>query len=121
MIPLKDHTSLEGTKAVLECKVSVAHITSVKWYFNDQPIQFGDRIQTVAKGAKQRLVISRSFASDEGCYKLVIGKTETSCNLTIESMCQIIMKLFKNLRLCLLKRLFSETWICIFLYRNSNY
>eukprot|EP00061_Rhincodon_typus_P013584 g40042.t1 len=84
VIPLKDVTVIEGTKAVLECKVSVAHITSVKWYFNDQPIQLGDRIQAIAKGAKQRLVISKSFASDEGCYKLVIGKTETSCNLSIE-------------------------------------
>ncbi|KPP62447.1 titin a-like, partial [Scleropages formosus] len=86
LTPLKDVTSVEGTKAVLEAKISAADISSVKWYHNDKLIVPSERVQFVAKGSKQRLVFSRTFASDEGCYKLVVGKAETSCNLTIEKI-----------------------------------
>lgn len=85
VIPLKDIHAIEGTKAVLECKVSVPDMTSSKWSINDHPVNLDDRVQAIAKGAKQRLVFSRTHASDEGEVKLVIGKVETSCNLTVES------------------------------------
>lgn len=85
MVPLKDVSSIEGTKAVLEAKISAQDISSVKWYHNDKLLVSSDRIQVVAKGAKQRLVFTRTFASDEGHYKLVVGKVDTSCSLTVES------------------------------------
>lgn len=85
VIPLKDVHAIEGTKAVLECKVSVPDMTSSKWSINDLPVKPDDRVQVIAKGAKQRLVFSRVHASDEGQVKLIIGKVETSCNLTVES------------------------------------
>lgn len=85
MVPLKDLTSIEGTKAVLEAKISAQDISSIKWYHNDKQMTTSDRIQMVAKGAKQRLVFSRTYASDEGHYKLVVGKVDTSCTLTVES------------------------------------
>lgn len=75
---------MEGTKAVLEAKISAQDIGSVKWYHNDKQLTPGDRIQAVAKGAKQRLVFSRTHASDQGQYKLVVGKVDTSCILTVE-------------------------------------
>lgn len=84
MTPLKDVTSVESTKAVLEAKISSADITSVKWYHNDKLMIPSERVQFVAKGYKQRLVFDRTFASDEGCYKLVVGNAESSCNMTIE-------------------------------------
>lgn len=84
MVPLKDVSSIEGTKAVLEAKISAQDVISVKWYHNDKPLMPSDRIQMVAKGAKQRLVFTRTFASDEGCYKLMVGKVDTSCSLTVE-------------------------------------
>lgn len=84
VVPLKDVSSTEGTKAVLESKISAQDISSVKWYHNDKLLMPSDRVQAVAKGAKQRLVFTRTFASDEGRYKLVVGKVETSCNLTVE-------------------------------------
>nr|XP_023657555.1 titin-like isoform X5 [Paramormyrops kingsleyae] len=84
LTPLKDVTSVESTKAVLEAKISSADITSVKWYHNDKLMMPSERVQFVAKGYKQRLVFDRTFASDEGCYKLVVGKAESSCNMTIE-------------------------------------
>lgn len=85
VVPLKDVSSIEGTKAVLEAKISAQDISSVKWYHNDKLLTASDRIQMVAKGAKQRLVFARTFASDEGHYKLVVGKVDTSCSLTVES------------------------------------
>lgn len=85
VVPLKDLSTVEGTKAVLEAKISAQDISSVKWYCNDKQMTPSDRIQTVAKGAKQRLVFSRTHASDEGRYKLVVGKVDTTCKMTVES------------------------------------
>lgn len=85
LIPLKDTKAIEGTKAVLEAKISAQDISSVKWYHNDQLLMPSDRIQMVAKGAKQRLVFTRTHASDEGHYKLVVGRADTSCKFTVES------------------------------------
>ncbi|XP_029391867.1 titin isoform X2 [Mus pahari] len=84
--PLKDVNVIEGTKAVLECKVSVPDVTSVKWYLNDEQIKPDDRVQSIVKGTKQRLVINRTHASDEGPYKLMVGRVETSCNLSVEKI-----------------------------------
>uniref|UniRef100_H0XTM2 Ig-like domain-containing protein n=1 Tax=Otolemur garnettii TaxID=30611 RepID=H0XTM2_OTOGA len=84
--PLKDVNVLEGTKAVLECKVSVPDVTSVKWYLDDEQIKPDDRVQAIVKGTKQRLVINRTHASDEGPYKLMVGRVETSCNLSVEKI-----------------------------------
>ncbi|KAM7407986.1 hypothetical protein PAMA_003631 [Pampus argenteus] len=86
VVPLKNVSSIEGTKAVLEAKISAQDISSVKWYHNDKLLMPSDRIQMVAKGAKQRLVFSRTYGSDEGHYKLVVGKVDTSCSLTIEKV-----------------------------------
>uniref|UniRef100_H3DPY6 Ig-like domain-containing protein n=1 Tax=Tetraodon nigroviridis TaxID=99883 RepID=H3DPY6_TETNG len=86
VVPLKDLSTVEGTKAVLEAKISAQDISSVKWYHNDKQVTPSDRIQTVAKGAKQRLVFSRTHASDQGQYKLVVGKVDTSCTLTVEKV-----------------------------------
>ncbi|XP_074856881.1 titin isoform X4 [Carettochelys insculpta] len=89
VVPLKDVHTIEGTKAIFECKVSVPDVSSSKWYLNDQQIKPDDRIQAVCKGTKQRLVLVRTHASDEGHYKLMVGKVETTCNLTVEKI-QII-------------------------------
>ena len=83
-MPLKDVSSIEGTKAVLETKISAQDITSVKWYHNDKLLTASERVQMVSKGAKQRLVFNRTYASDEGHYKLVVGKVDTSCRLSVE-------------------------------------
>lgn len=84
LIPLKDTSAIEGTKAVLEAKISAQDISSVKWYHNDQLLTPSDRIQMVAKGAKQRLVFNRTYASDEGQYKLIVGRADTSCRFTVQ-------------------------------------
>lgn len=86
-MPLNDISAIEGTKAVLEAKISAQDIGSIKWYHNEKVLAPSDRIQMVTKGAKQRLVFTRTFASDEGRYKLVVGKVETSCSFSVESMC----------------------------------
>ncbi|XP_004634770.1 titin isoform X12 [Octodon degus] len=91
--PLKDVNVIEGTKAVLECKVSVPDVTSVKWYLNDEQIKPDDRVQAIVKGTKQRLVINRTHASDEGPYKLMVGRVETSCDLSVEKI-----KIIRGLR-----------------------
>jgi titin len=84
LITLKDISTIEGTKAVLETKISVQDITAVKWYQNDELLIASERVQMVSKGAKQRLVFNRTFASDEGQYKLVVGKVDTSCRLSVQ-------------------------------------
>ncbi|KFM07074.1 Titin, partial [Aptenodytes forsteri] len=89
VVPLKDVHVVEGTKAILECKVSAPDVSSSKWYLNDHQIQPDERVQAVCKGTKQRLVLTRTHASDEGHYKLMVGKVETSCNVTVEKI-QII-------------------------------
>lgn len=86
-MPLKDVSAVEGTKAVLEAKISAQDISSVKWYHNDKVLAPSDRIQMVTKGSKQRLVFTRSFASDGGRYKLAVGKVDTSCSFSVEGMC----------------------------------
>ena len=83
-MPLKDVTVVEGTKAVLEAKISAQDIESMKWYHNDKLLVASDRLQFVTKGTKQRLVYSRTYASDEGHHKLMVGKVETSCNVTVQ-------------------------------------
>jgi len=84
LIPLKDTTAIEGTKAVLEAKISAQDVTSVKWYHNEKLMMPSERINVVAKGSKQRLVFTRTWASDEGQYKLVVGRVDTSCRLTVQ-------------------------------------
>uniref|UniRef100_A0A2K5RZ69 Titin n=1 Tax=Cebus imitator TaxID=2715852 RepID=A0A2K5RZ69_CEBIM len=91
--PLKDVNVIEGTKAVLECKVSVPDVTSVKWYLNDEQIKPDDRVQAIVKGTKQRLIINRTHASDEGPYTLMVGRVETTCNLSVEKI-----KIIRGLR-----------------------
>lgn len=86
LTPLKDTSSVEGTKAVLEAKISAADISSVKWYHNDKLVVPSERVQVITKGSKQRLVFNRTFASDQGQYKLVVGRVDSSCKLTVESM-----------------------------------
>ncbi|XP_051980649.1 titin-like, partial [Xyrauchen texanus] len=84
--PLKDVHSIEGTKAVLEAKISAPDVASVKWYQNDKLLVASERIQMVAKGSKQRLVLNRIFASDEGQYKMVVGRVESTCKLSVEKV-----------------------------------
>lgn len=98
MVPLKDVSSVEGTKAVLEAKISAQDISSVKWFHNDKLLTASERVQMVAKGAKQRLVFSRTFASDQGRYKLVVGKVDTSCSLAVESESQRVYVSWRSLR-----------------------
>ena len=85
LTPLKDTNAVEGTKAVLEAKISAQDISSVKWFHNDKLLTPSDRMQMVAKGSKQRLVFNRTYASDEGHYKLVVGRADTSCRFTVQS------------------------------------
>uniref|UniRef100_A0A4W5MPU4 Immunoglobulin I-set domain-containing protein n=1 Tax=Hucho hucho TaxID=62062 RepID=A0A4W5MPU4_9TELE len=84
--PLTDVTAVEGTKAVIEATISAADVTSVKWLHNDKLVMPSERIQMLAKGSKQRLVFHRTFATDEGTYKLCVGKADSSCKLTIEKI-----------------------------------
>ncbi|KAF5903363.1 titin-like isoform X4, partial [Clarias magur] len=86
VIPLKDVSTIEGTKAVLEAKISATDVSSVKWYHNEKLLTASERVQVVAKGSKQRLVLNRAYASDEGQYKLVVGRVDTSCTLTVEKI-----------------------------------
>ncbi|NWW99578.1 TITIN protein, partial [Caloenas nicobarica] len=86
VVPLKDVHVVEGTKAILECKVSAPDVSSSKWYLNDHQIKPDERVQAVCKGTKQRLVLTRTHASDEGRFKLMVGKVETSCNVTVEKI-----------------------------------
>lgn len=83
-MPLKDLSTIEGTKTVLETKISVQDIGSVKWYHNDRLLTASDRVQMVVKGSKQRLVLARTHASDEGHYKLMVSRAETSCRLSVQ-------------------------------------
>lgn len=76
--------AVEGTKAVLEAKISAPDVSSVKWYHDDQLLVPSERVQMVAKGAKQRLVFTRTYASDEGQYKLVVGRVDTSCKFAVD-------------------------------------
>lgn len=86
LTPLKDISSVEGTKSVFEAKITAADVSSVKWYHDDKLVVPSDRIQMVAKGSKQRLVLNRTHASDEGHYKMVVGRVDSTCKLTVESM-----------------------------------
>lgn len=85
LIPLKDTSAVEGTKAVLETKISAQDVLSVKWFLNGKLLTASDRVQMVTKGSKQRLVFNRTFASDQGQYKLMVGRAETSCQFTVQS------------------------------------
>ncbi|KAK5889758.1 hypothetical protein CesoFtcFv8_013346 [Champsocephalus esox] len=86
LIPLKDTSAVEGTKAVLETKISAQDVLSVKWFLNGKLLTASNRVQMVAKGSKQRLVFNRTFASDQGQYKLLVGRAETSCQFTVQTV-----------------------------------
>uniref|UniRef100_H3CBC6 Ig-like domain-containing protein n=2 Tax=Tetraodon nigroviridis TaxID=99883 RepID=H3CBC6_TETNG len=86
LIPLKDLCTIEGTKTVLETKISVQDVASVKWFHNDKLLTASERVQMVVKGAKQRLVLTRTRASDEGHYKLMVGRADTSCRLSVQTV-----------------------------------
>lgn len=85
LIPLKDISTVEGTKTVLETKISAQDISSVKWFHNEKLLKPSDRVQMVAKGSKQRLVLNRTYATDEGHYRLAVGRTDTTCRLSVQS------------------------------------
>uniref|UniRef100_S4RBA9 Ig-like domain-containing protein n=1 Tax=Petromyzon marinus TaxID=7757 RepID=S4RBA9_PETMA len=84
--PLKDVSVVEGTKGSMECKVSQAEVPGAKWYHNGELLKASDRVQFITKGTKQRLVLTTAFASDEGQYKIVIGRAESTCKLTVEEV-----------------------------------
>nr|XP_023685183.1 titin-like isoform X1 [Paramormyrops kingsleyae]XP_023685184.1 titin-like isoform X1 [Paramormyrops kingsleyae] len=86
LTPLEDVATVEGTKAVLEAKISAADVSFVKWYHDGELVMPSERVQWIAKGSKQRLVFSRTFASDEGHYRLAVGNTGSECHLTIENI-----------------------------------
>lgn len=94
LAPLKDVSTVEGTKAVLEAKISATDITSVKWFHDDKLVTASDRVQTVVKGSKQRLAIARTYASDEGRYKLIAGKVDSTCKLSVQRECHSKFVLF---------------------------
>lgn len=101
LTPLKDFSSVEGTKSVFEAKITAADVSSVKWYHNDKLVIPNDRVQMVAKGSKQRLVLNRTYASDEGQYKIVVGRVDSTCKLTVQSMfCIDVKKIIIIIMLC---------------------
>ncbi|NXW75703.1 TITIN protein, partial [Hirundo rustica] len=97
VVPLEDVHVIEGTKAILECKVSAPDVSSSKWYLNENQIKPDERVQAVCKGAKQRLVLTRTHASDAGRYKLMVGKVETSCNVTVEGWYLLKIEIIRGL------------------------
>nr|XP_032802312.1 titin-like isoform X1 [Petromyzon marinus] len=83
---LQDQDVLEGTRVVLEAKLSIADVQSRVWLRDGEPLSLGDRVQPVVKGTKQRLVFSRVFASDTGEYTLQAGNAFTSCVLDVRDV-----------------------------------
>ncbi|KAK7938938.1 hypothetical protein WMY93_002264 [Mugilogobius chulae] len=67
-----------------DMSISAQDVSSVKWFHDEVQISGSDRIQTVAKGAKQRLVLNRTHESDQGRYKLLVGRAESTCNLSVQ-------------------------------------
>lgn len=122
LTPLKDISSVEGTKSVFEAKITAADVSSVKWYHNDKLVIPNDRVQMVAKGSKQRLVLNRTYASDEGQYKMVVGRVDSTCKLTVQSTFCIDLKnnnMMSSINKIIIKSIINSHYIIV-AFRNQH-
>lgn len=73
---------VEGQKAEFTCSVS-KETYEVKWLKDDRELEAGDKYQMVSDGKRRTLVIKDCELKDEGGYKVMIGPTRASADLTV--------------------------------------
>lgn len=73
---------VEGEKAEFTCSVS-KDTFEVKWLKGDKELEAGDKYQMVSDGKRRALVIKNCELKDEGGYKVMIGATRASADLTV--------------------------------------
>lgn len=56
----------------------------VRWYKNDQELQFSERIQLSIDGKRQKLIINNAETNDAGNYSCKVGNQISTAVLTVE-------------------------------------
>ena len=83
MKPLRDRTALEKHRVILECTVSSPRC-SATWYKGTQELVSSDRVEIVADGCSQKLMIQQVAVEDEGTYSIEVGEHTSKAKLMVE-------------------------------------
>lgn len=80
---MKDITIVKGEKASFEVELTKGDAL-VRWFKNNQEIQFTDHVKLSIDGKRQRLDICNSELEDAGIYSCEVGTQTSSASLTVE-------------------------------------
>uniref|UniRef100_UPI00358F2F78 titin-like n=1 Tax=Myxine glutinosa TaxID=7769 RepID=UPI00358F2F78 len=83
---LKDITMVEGSRLVLECKLSVPEVRTGQWLRDGCALGASEHVQRIVKGTKHRLVIARVQLGDAGHYNFIVGKVHSECQLCVQEV-----------------------------------
>jgi hypothetical protein len=80
---MQDVTIAKGEKATFEIELTKGDAL-VRWFKDDQELQFSEHVQLSIDGKRQKLKIYNSEPHDEGIYSCQVGKQMSNAKLTIE-------------------------------------
>ena len=80
---MQDVTIAKGEKATFEIELTKGDAL-VRWFKDDQELQFSEHVQLSIDGKRQKLKIYNSETTDAGVYSCRVGKQKSSAKLTIE-------------------------------------
>ncbi|KAM4560015.1 obscurin-like protein 1a [Odontesthes bonariensis] len=89
--PLRDRTALEKHRVILECTVSSPRC-SATWYKGTQELISSDRVEIVADGCLQKLVIQQVAIEDESIYSVVVGEHTSKAKLMVEAQALMVVR-----------------------------
>lgn len=90
---LEDLTIAQGEKATFEIELTKGDAL-VRWFKDDEEIQFSDHVQLRIDGKKQRLKIYDALLEDAGEYSCIVGDLTSTAKLTVEEpLVEFIRKL----------------------------
>lgn len=82
---MQDVTVLQGERGIFEIIISKGDAL-VRWYKDEEEIQFSEHIQLAIDGKRQRLMVYNSQPSDQGVYACSVGDQTSKAKLTVQGM-----------------------------------
>lgn len=80
---MQDVTVMKGEKAMFEIELTKGDAL-VRWYKDQEELQFSEHIQLSIDGKRQKLKIYNSELKDGGVYSCQVGKQTSKARLTVE-------------------------------------
>lgn len=80
---MQDVTIARGEKAIFDIELTKGDAL-VRWFKDNQELQFSEHVQLSIDGKRQKLKIYDSEPEDAGVYTCQVGKQTSSAKLTVE-------------------------------------